>query len=123
MAVVTITFDYALNESLSIGDVLYRVPAEAVGETGYVESANESYERLGTVVAIDRDNYMVNIDPTGFLNIDIDDFLFFAKDGIAETSSVVGYYAEVKFVNNRFTHKGKRAELFSVGVDVFESSK
>ena len=123
MAVVTITFNHALNESLSIGDVLYKVQSEAVGNTGYIESSNESYERLGTVVAIDWENYMVNIDPTGFLNIDVDDFLFFAKDGVAETSSIIGYYAEVKFVNNKWTHKRERAELFSVGVDIFESSK
>jgi hypothetical protein len=41
------------------------------------------------------------------------------KDNKANLSSLLGYYAEVKFKNTSTTD----AELFSVGMDIFESSK
>jgi hypothetical protein len=46
-------------------------------------------------------------------------FILFSKDNKANLSSILGYYAEVEFIN---TSKDK-AELFSVGADIFESSK
>ena len=46
-------------------------------------------------------------------------FIFFAKDNKANLSSLLGYYADVKFKNDSKTE----AELFTVGADVFESSK
>ena len=47
------------------------------------------------------------------------DFIMFAKDNAVNLSSVLGYYAEVTFNNN----SREEAELFSIGSDVFESSK
>jgi len=46
-------------------------------------------------------------------------FIMFSKDNKANLSSILGYYAEVEFVN---TSKDE-GELFSVGADMFESSK
>ena len=46
-------------------------------------------------------------------------FILFVKDNTANTSSLSGYYAEAKFVNNSTTG----VELFSVGSEIFESSK
>ena len=46
-------------------------------------------------------------------------FIFFSKDNAVNMSSVLGYYAEVKLKNNSTTE----SELFSIGCDVFESSK
>ena len=43
----------------------------------------------------------------------------FVKDKKANTTSLLGYYAEAKFVNNSID----KAELFSVGSEVTESSK
>ena len=43
----------------------------------------------------------------------------FSKDNKANMSSILGYYAEVEFKNNSKVE----AELFSVGTEVFESSK
>ena len=47
------------------------------------------------------------------------DFISFAKDKTINTSSLVGYYASVNFVNNSKV----KAELFSVGSEISESSK
>tara|TARA_R110002020_G_scaffold139095_8_gene309791 strand:+ start:101 stop:472 length:372 start_codon:yes stop_codon:yes gene_type:complete len=47
------------------------------------------------------------------------DYITFAKDKRANTSSLLGYYASVNFVNN--SHD--KVELFSVGSEISESSK
>ena len=49
----------------------------------------------------------------------LQDFIFFSKDNKANLSSLLGYYALVEFRNNS-KHEG---EIFSVGCDIFESSK
>lgn len=46
-------------------------------------------------------------------------FIMFSKDNKANLSSVLGYYASVTLRNDSL----EKAELFNVGVDVFESSK
>ena len=46
-------------------------------------------------------------------------YISFAKDKRGNTSSLLGYYASVNFVNN----STEKAELFSVGFEVSESSK
>ena len=43
----------------------------------------------------------------------------FAKNKIVNTTSLIGYYAEIEFKND----SNKKIELFSVGSDIFESSK
>ena len=48
-----------------------------------------------------------------------DDFISFVKEKKVNTTSLLGYYANVKFVNDS---TGK-IELFSVGAGVTESSK
>ena len=46
-------------------------------------------------------------------------FILFSKDNKANLSSILGYYADVKMVNNSKKH----AEIFTVTMDSFESSK
>jgi hypothetical protein len=43
----------------------------------------------------------------------------FAKNHVVNTSSLLGYYADVKFENN----SKEKAELFSVNSEITESSK
>lgn len=52
-------------------------------------------------------------------SVDPDDFIMFNKDNKVNKNSLVGYYAEVKFENN----SNSKAELFSIGSEVTESSK
>ncbi len=47
------------------------------------------------------------------------DFISFVKDKRVNTSSLLGYYASINFVNN----STDKIELFSVGSEVVESSK
>ena len=47
------------------------------------------------------------------------DFILFSKDARANMSSLLGYYAEVEFVNN----STEEAEIFAVNSEIVESSK
>ena len=47
------------------------------------------------------------------------DYIMFEKDKQVNSSSLIGYYANVKLTNN----STKKIELFSLGSEVSESSK
>jgi len=57
------------------------------------------------------DNPLTSVDP--------DNFIMFSKDNKVNKNSLVGYYAEVKLENN----SSSKAELFSIGSEITESSK
>jgi len=59
---------------------------------------------------------VLNEDPIVILN---NSFISFAKEKKINTSSLLGYYADVKFVND----STDKVELFSVGSEITESSK
>ena len=48
-----------------------------------------------------------------------DDFIMFQKDRRVNNTSLLGYYADVKFENNSRT----KAEMFSISSEITESSK
>ena len=50
----------------------------------------------------------------------IGSYISFAKNKIVNTSSLLGYYAEMIFINE---DNEKKVELFSVGSEIEESSK
>jgi hypothetical protein len=49
----------------------------------------------------------------------VSDFIMFAKDRSANMSGLLGYFAEFRIKNNSTT----KAEMYSISVDVTESSK
>jgi len=77
----------------------------------------------GDVVSINL-LYSINVDDSSFTNpitnsLTNSSFISFLKNNQVNKKSVKGYYAEVKFVNN----SKEKAELFSVGSEISESSK
>ncbi len=108
--------------SLQIGDTAYYI---TTGESGGFINANENnLVEIGEITNITADT----VNNTTTLTCDIPDnatpptitdFILFAKDNRANMSSLLGYYAEVEFSNNSTI----KAELFSAGSEVFESSK
>jgi hypothetical protein len=78
--------------------------------------------KIGPIVSITRTasggSMVVDLDPNQ-LPPSANDFIFFSKDNMANMSSILGYYAEVKFVNK----SNSKIELFQIGTDIFESSK
>tara|TARA_R110000823_G_scaffold51504_2_gene128321 strand:- start:1654 stop:2040 length:387 start_codon:yes stop_codon:yes gene_type:complete len=128
MATLTINFSEKINSSLQIGDTAYSKALDAIEPT-----------LLGTVVEIQRSAQVGNfyqdfneiIISTTTSNVPVGttvntdneiiqgDYIFFSKNKYANTSGLVGYFADVKFENNSTS----KAELFAIASEVSESSK
>jgi hypothetical protein len=126
MPYATLTFEAPLNVSCQVGDTAYYVSTSSgtTADGGFTNQSGSIVE-IGSIRQI---NNASSSAPTilvdtilGYaeLNGQNDKFILFNKDNKANMSSPVGYYASVKMANNSTT----AAELFSVGMDSFESSK
>ena len=129
MPITDIQLDFpTLNTSLQIGDIVYY--SHTFQNTGgFNNTALNNTRVLGPILDIID---LVPLGGSGFALIvqyDSDDhpagspaqgdYISFVKDKKANTSSLLGYYAEVNFVN----YETGKIELFSVGSEVSESSK
>jgi len=120
MAILQYVLNFSsINVSAQVGDIVYFTssgsPLGGFDQAGLVNTSV-----LGVISAISAITITVQYDDSVILNLPISgDFFTFAKDKRVNTSSLLGYYASVNFVNNS---RG-RVELFSVGSDVSESSK
>ena len=129
-----IDFDYELNTSLQIGDEVYHTIVSTLGgfsqdgsnATTHIGVINDIIENSATsglpqlqlqVVSqhVDSANntLLAGVLPTG------NSFLSFSKDKTVNDNDLLGYYASINFQNDSKT----KAELFSVGANVVESSK
>tara|TARA_Y100000593_G_scaffold5565_2_gene10955 strand:- start:8534 stop:8962 length:429 start_codon:yes stop_codon:yes gene_type:complete len=142
MAEVIITLPAPLNASVQTGDIAHYIPVNLVSGGFQTHTDNTNITTIGTIKTItyeDADGntvptpdnltvfgsdlgykailkcYISNLTPLPSQN----DFFFFSKDRTVNEANAIGYYAEFKFVND----SRKKAELFSVGCDVGESSK
>lgn len=122
----TLTFNNPVNASLQIGDVVYYSTLSTTGAFTTVLPSNTIY--FGIVIDIHADGLNIDVeyendaDGDGIIDLlppNTNDYISFAKDKQVNSSSLVGYYAEVKFTNN----SKDKIELFSVGSEVSESSK
>ena len=123
---VTLSFTAPLNASCQVGDTAYYVSTNPQLDGGFTTNGANSIVEIGQIREITPFNgsvalvkCMTDLPSTGGLAANEEPFILFSKDNKANLSSVLGYYADVKMVNNSTTE----AELFSVGVDYFESSK
>ena len=122
MAKVTLTFNAPLNASCQVGDIAYVVRGRQ--EVGDFSVNTTDIVEVGQIRQIDDRESSTPVvtcysTMAGDINADNNVFVLFSKDNKVNLSSILGYYAEVKLVNNSTT----QAELFSVGMDMFESSK
>ena len=123
MAIITLSFDN-MNTSVQVGDIAYySYNPSNIG--GFDHSKLSTTKKLGMIVGgnsngtkITANSITVNYG-SGTLPSLANAFISFAKDKKVNTSSLLGYYADVKFINN----STKKAELFSVGSEIAESSK
>ena len=123
IAQLTLSFD-GINVSAQVGDmVYYSYDTNNIG--GFDHSELTTTKKLGEIVEIhinatnnvfnitvEYDSLIVGVPPT-------DAFISFAKEKKVNTSSLLGHYADIKFINN----STEKAELFSIGSEVVESSK
>ena len=135
MPTLTLTFTQALNVSCQVGDFAYFVNPSAtkytsdnfnsgIPDLAVKENAN-NVEYIGVIKTINNPTttsptiIIDNVNLSTNYNGDNTQFIFFAKDNKANLSSLLGYYADVKFKNDSKIE----AELFTVSTEVFESSK
>jgi len=128
MIILNLTFTSPLNASLQIGDIAYFAPTVISG--GFTTANLGGVIAFGIVSAIINPLGLltgpiivqVHHDDTAIPSIPIptmSDFIMFGKDKTVNSSSLIGYYADIAFVNN----SDQKVELFSVGSEVSESSK
>jgi len=120
MAIITVELTFSsVNVSAQIGDTVYYTYT-SVPSGGFNNSNVTDTIMLGKIISIKPGGLVtVTYDSSTTSAPPINSFISFAKDKSINTSSILGYYAEVKFVNN----SRDKVELFSVGSQVSESSK
>lgn len=143
MAHITLTLSFLtpLNVSVQIGDVGYFVEVnqdvieETDFDTNFTTPNTAPIQQIGPiedieVISTTQTNITFNIHTWnnipggqslsigGVVNTD-KYFCMFAKDNAVNLSNVLGYYAKARFENDSID----RAELFSVGSEVQQSSK
>ena len=104
---LTLTFTNQLPTNLSTTDTAWYLDISAGVEI-----------QLGEVTNISGTTIIISLIP-GATIPDAEDFIFYVKNPIAHIGQLKGYYAEAQFRNNSTSY----AELFSVGTEIFESSK
>ena len=114
---VNLTFNTPLNISVNVGDIVFHSPVS----TG-IYDISSGYKTVGAIKDItDRNTNqpVIEIADPVISTPSIGDFIFFAKSNEVNSSGLKGYYAKVKMQND----SDKKAELFSVGADIQQSSK
>lgn len=113
-----------INFSVEIDDIVY-YSTSGSSTGGFNQTATSNTLKLGKIVSKVGHGIIVEYDdvlnpqvapPNSILT---GAYISFAKDKSINTTSLVGYYASVKFVNG----SRNKIELFSVGSEVSESSK
>ena len=120
MAIVWIQLQFDnINISLQVDDIVYYTygGSQQGGFDAQTQLANT--RRLGRVVSIVDNTITVEYDDTLTTPPPVGSFISFVKNQTVNTSSLLGYYASVKFVNN----SKREVELFNVGSEISESSK
>ena len=111
-------FDSPINVSLQVGDTIYYQNSNPSNHPSTV-AANQIVG-FGTVTEITE--FTITVDETVFGNPKdpyADMFILFTKNNNINSSSLLGYYADVKFENDSL----EKIELFSVGSEITQSSK
>jgi hypothetical protein len=128
MPIAIITFPEAVNSSLQLGDIVYYSPTDSVPNSNIQKTTTSNIVKLGSVFSITTDPPTVQVtyddlpDSTGASTVFpplATHYVMFEKDKRVNSSSLIGYYADVKLLNN----SKKKIELFSLGSEVTESSK
>ena len=114
MPTTDLTFSNDINVSVQIGDIIYYSPTTTTG----IHNTAGTIVELGYVISISGNTIVVNYQ-TGTILPTASDFIMFAKDRSANMSSLLGYFAEFRIVNN----SKDEAEMYSISVDITESSK
>tara|TARA_A100001201_G_C4077975_1_gene197965 strand:+ start:221 stop:586 length:366 start_codon:yes stop_codon:yes gene_type:complete len=121
MPEIELEFEH-VNQSLQVGDIAYYTTTNETG--GFDFANNNNIVKIGVVVGVLGNIITIDLEPGISEPSESNDywennFILFSKDSTVNTSSVLGYYAEVEFRNN----SKEPAELYATSCEISESSK
>ena len=131
MASITIQVTRTDYPSLQVGDIAFYIspnPLPSANVSGFQNTDGYSPIKIGKITSIDSTTSLDDGTETTSLICNIDDstevpttsdFIFFSKDNKVNLTSLLGYYASIKFKNNSTSE----AEMFSAACEINESSK
>tara|TARA_R100000544_G_C2171569_1_gene32488 strand:+ start:42 stop:437 length:396 start_codon:yes stop_codon:yes gene_type:complete len=131
MAIESLSFDFDINVSIQVTDLIYITLVDnSQSGRNHITNVNTKPFPYGNVVAVDYDNNIITVDvygayPNGVLGAHnwtgdiLDYYIFFGKDDRANSSGILGYYAQVEYRN----YSALPAEIFATAADFSESSK
>lgn len=109
MADIILTFTNPLPDGTQVTDVAW-----------YLDTSENIEVQMGPITSINLATKTIVVDAAvGVQPPAATDFIFYVKNPIAGTGQLKGYFAETQFINESTEY----AELYSVGAQVFESSK
>ena len=107
---ITLTFPNPIQVSVQIVDIAYYTN----------DPMGSEVVKIGDVINIDYGARTIKCNiPAWAIRPTNSSFILFTKDNKVNTSGILGYFAEVELRNDSLN----KAELFSVGSEIFESSK
>ena len=115
MPTIELTFNEDINVSVQIGDIIYFTVTNLNG----VHNTAGAIVELGPVTAINVNVITVFYNAGTQLPDKGGEYIMFAKDRSVNMSSLLGYFAKCRIKNN----STEKAEMYSISVDVAESSK
>ena len=128
MADFSMWFQAPINSSVQVGDTIHynAMPTYQNGGFSVLQGAPTQLVQIKSIIehdtnsdgAIDTVEIVCDV-PTWIGTPDVGDYIFFSKDNQVNISSLLGYYASVKFKNNSTVE----AEMFSTACEINESSK
>lgn len=121
MQQTTLQFLNTINTSIQVGDIVYYLVLGTVPNSGMQTASGDNAVLFGIVTNVGS-TYIEVIYDDGINGPAVPsqgDYIMFEKNQQVNSSSILGYYAEVKLVN----WSTDKIELFSIGSEVSESSK
>ena len=119
MTIITLPFSAPVNTSLQVGDIIYYMAISTVAGSNFSTVSSSGSTLLGIVTNIGPDSIDVIYDELTVATPNVGDYIMFQKNQEVNSSSIIGYYANVKLVN----YSTDKIELYSIGSEVTESSK
>ena len=115
MATITLNIDN-MNISAQVGDIAYYVESvETNGPNNEITNFTDEVKVIGKIDSIGASHVVVDSTVSPPSNA----FIMFQKDRLANNTSLLGYFAEVKLSNN----STEKAELFALSSEITQSSK
>ena len=116
MAEYRLRFNKIVNNSLQVGDIIYRSTTSIDSNGNEIASTPDL---TGEVIRISGSRRNIFVDITSGAVPSSNDFIMFQKNRQVNESGLKGYFAEAVFTNG----SSIKAELFDIGVEATYSSK